>query len=348
MQIRDPGEAGLCIRRRRLGCDQHVQQCRAILEGALDGSRQVFRTLDAFCVQAERPGHCRMVSKLQARADDLSVSLLLVPHFDGPGPVVRNHDEHRHLVARSGVDFHGVEAECAITGEHCDGAVRTGETGRNAKRRSDPDATQGARIEIRRSRQADTRKAEKVSTVGDDHCVLRQLVTQRGKQAVRMHQPVAARLGGAHRLNELVRTLLMLLAHRGGPVGIGCRNAIAGELQHGLDRTRRRGEQLGRATPVVTQLGRAICDAQEARVPKNRRRAECQLEIEAAPDGDHHIGFAHDGAASRCDHRGVRVRHQTAAFTGIQVKRAHLVEQPHEGRCCAACAAPGDDEGSAG
>jgi histidyl-tRNA synthetase len=82
-------------------------------------------------------------------------------------------------------------------GGRYDGLV--GQLGGDAKGRADADAAQRARVQHGRRRQADTREAEKVTAVGHDDCIGRHRRTQRGKQAVRMHQAVAAGCRRDHR-----------------------------------------------------------------------------------------------------------------------------------------------------
>ena len=72
---------------------------------------QLLGALHTLAMKTESARHGGMVGELQPRADHLAVRLLLVAHFDRPAAVVGDDDEDRHLVARRGVDLHGVEAE---------------------------------------------------------------------------------------------------------------------------------------------------------------------------------------------------------------------------------------------
>lgn len=83
------------------------------------------------------------------------------------------------------------------------------------------------------------------------------------------------------------------------------------------ERGARRRTDLDRAAPVVAQFTWDIADAHEPSLTEHGGRAEGELEIETAADGQHDVRVTQHGPAHGSHHRGVRVGNQPAAFTAV-------------------------------
>ncbi len=87
LQIRYPGEPGLCVRRYRLGRHDDIEQGGPMGERTIDGGRQILGALDSLGMHSERLRHGGVIGELQPRADHLAVRLNLVVHLDLPGAI---------------------------------------------------------------------------------------------------------------------------------------------------------------------------------------------------------------------------------------------------------------------
>ena len=96
--------------------------------------------------------------------------------------------------------------------------------------------------------------------------------------------------------------------------------------------------RLSRSSEAASAMRRKRAGAED------RGRAVSKLEVESAADRDDEIGLAHRPSAHRRDRRGMVVRHEAAAFAGVEVDGAEAVEQPHKLGPGSPRAAPADDE----
>ena len=138
----------------------------------------------------------------------------------------------------------------------------------------------------------------------------------------------------------------MLGAVAADPFWIDAGFAVAGQLRHRLQRFGRRRQNLDRAAPVVAQLGTGVADADELRLAEHAGRAEGDLEVELAANGQHHIGVAHDRAARGGNDAGVIIGHNAARFASIEIGRAKTVKKADQLRPGLLRAAPADHQRS--
>ncbi len=298
-------------------------------------------------MRAERPRHGGVVGVAQGRADHpAAVVRLLIVTLDVPGGVVGDDEHGPGAVPHRGVHLHRVDAEGAVAVDRDHLARREGERRRDAERHADAEAAERARIHVgARRREADARKAQKVAAVGDRDVVGSGDLGDGIEDAARMDLAVRPERG---RVAEARRGALQLApTHRLGPAGIEVWFRVAHGLDDRVQRQCRRGQDLGRAPPIVDQLARRVGDADEAGVRKHRRRAVAELIVELAPDHDDEIGLGHRLGPDRAGERRVIERHQPAALLGVEVERARRIEQPDQRRLGAARAAPGDHERAA-
>ena len=119
----------------------------------------------------------------------------------------------------------------------------------------------------------------------------------------------------------------MLLAQTAEPGGIAGGFATGTGIAQSLQAVGYIGQQFHFTAPVVAQFSSVVGQAYELGLAKNSRGAKGQLEIQLAPERNHHIGLAHDAAAHGGHHAVVVGRHQTAAFAGVKIGRAQQGQQ---------------------
>ena len=210
--------------------------------------------------------------------------------------------------ADSGVDFHSVDAECAVAINRNDLPVRHGKGCGDCERNANAKAAECARIHVRAGGQPGACEAQQVTAISDCDVVLRGRGGDGVKNHTRMNFAVAAGrrsvfggLGGGN-------AVAIALAQAISPGLVDAAFAIAGGRDHRFKCKMRRGEQLRLAAPIVDQLTGAIRHPNEARIGKNGRRAVADLVVELAPDSNDAVEVFAD-----VDRTGIARHHVVAA-----------------------------------
>ncbi len=245
-----------------------------------------------------------------------------------------------------GVDFHCVQAECAVATDGHDLAAGERERRRIRERHADTETCEGPRVEIGRRREAEAREAQDIAAVGDADGIVAQQLAQRREDAIRMHAPVVTRRRRGEGCEITLGSLDVLAAEALAPLGIQRLRAVA----DGVRKCRQCGTDIAGdldfTRSIVRPLARVLGDSHETGGGKCRRRTVAELVIEPATDGEYEICVPHRGSTHGADVSGMIHADETARLLRVEVERAARIEQRDERIRCTGGAAAADDERS--